>query len=90
MGKIRLWGLGRSGGLFSLYILRKRGPKAPYNYPASFWTNIFLISFWKNRKVIMFMIFGFWDVPMTPNTNYFNFGDTKTLYKIPKNINIHV
>ena len=34
----------------------------------------------KNRKPLMRMVFGFWDVPMTPKNNYvFNFGDTELL-----------
>ena len=62
---------GGLGSHFYCKIYEKNGPRALNNYSASFWTSNFPISLWENPKAFIFMIFGFWDVSMTPKTHYF-------------------
>ena len=43
---------------------------------------IFWIHFWGTLNPVIFIVFGFWDVSMTPQTNIITFGYTKTLQTI--------
>ena len=47
------------------------GLKAPGNYSASIWSNIFSICLWESPKLFISMISAFLDVSRPPKTNYF-------------------
>ena len=59
--------------------MEKIWTKTPWDYSASFLTSDFSIWLWERPEDIIAMIWDFFDVPMGPKTNYFIFGDTRTL-----------
>ena len=68
---------------------RNMVPKAPYDYPASFWTSDLSISLWEARKVIIFIMFGpSGRVHVPQNQLDLAFGDSKLFQlgriRIPK------
>ena len=50
--------------------------KAPGNYSASICYNLFSICLWEKLKTLISMISGFWDVSLSPQTNYVLFLET--------------
>ena len=71
-GEIWFWGLRASGGAISIKQIEKRvGKKLRRVILLRFGFGTFGFHFGKTRKPFIFMVFGFWDVSMTPKTNYF-------------------
>ena len=54
---------------FEFKFMENIWPTTPYNYSASFCTSSFSIAYGRNRKPLSFMISGFSNVSMTPQTN---------------------
>ena len=71
------------GNCFSKILII--GLKAPENYSASIWFNIFSVCLWRNPQTLISMILGFWDPPPSPNANYVIFRDTKIPHENQEN-----
>ena len=63
------------------HFMEKIGFKAPGNYSGPFGSYTFSIFLWESLKLLISMISDFLGVSPSPKTNYFIFGDTRTLLK---------
>ena len=77
--KIRIWGLGGLGAIFTVNFKKRIAQKLRRIILLHFGLPTFGCHSGKTQKPFIFMIFGFWDMFMTPKTNLLNFGDTKVL-----------
>ena len=63
------YGYGVEGSIFIVNILRRIAPKLRRTILLHFGLITFAIHVGRTLKPLIFMIFGFWDVSMTPKTN---------------------